>query len=269
MSNSTPHHKIFSIPELVEAILLETDPRTLLTSAQRVCRLWNDLIKNKDELQQALFFKPSRKASSRHGHRQMNPLIPRLWHELFRRKGFATPKYFLPLDPIKAEAYQRPNASWRRMLLYQPPEYRLGIIEYGICNNDAESAEFSELKMQMDETGLRLRHINELLEDGRLVAGCDPLILWTRFGPLGLKHAERKYRDERQLMKSKYALECDVFVFCYSCDMLAKNYRNQSCMEGVENGVENWVRMAVKANGPCPRYRNREPLWEDEEVCEA
>ncbi|KAN0070628.1 hypothetical protein V8E54_011497 [Elaphomyces granulatus] len=51
-------HKIFSIPEMLEAILLHTDMCTLLTSAQRVCHYWCDPIKEPPSLQAALFFQP-------------------------------------------------------------------------------------------------------------------------------------------------------------------------------------------------------------------
>ena len=51
MTAQAKQHKIFSIPEMLEAILLHTDMCTLLTSAQRVCHYWHDLIKESPSLQ--------------------------------------------------------------------------------------------------------------------------------------------------------------------------------------------------------------------------
>ncbi|KAJ5423638.1 hypothetical protein N7491_008854 [Penicillium cf. griseofulvum] len=53
-------HNVFLINELLENILLHTDMRTLLTSAQRVSRTWSTMIKTSVKLQESLFFKPSK-----------------------------------------------------------------------------------------------------------------------------------------------------------------------------------------------------------------
>lgn len=45
MASSQPHN-VFLITEILELILLETETRTLLTSAQRVCRKWHLLIQD-------------------------------------------------------------------------------------------------------------------------------------------------------------------------------------------------------------------------------
>ncbi|KAK8114680.1 hypothetical protein PG999_006749 [Apiospora kogelbergensis] len=47
-------------PELLEAILLGVDMRTVLISAQRVCRYWRELISQSGPLQEHLYFKPRR-----------------------------------------------------------------------------------------------------------------------------------------------------------------------------------------------------------------
>ncbi|OJJ30464.1 hypothetical protein ASPWEDRAFT_46060 [Aspergillus wentii DTO 134E9] len=54
-------HKAFLIPEILENILLHTDMCTLLTSAQRVCHHWHNLITESHNLQAALFFKPTKR----------------------------------------------------------------------------------------------------------------------------------------------------------------------------------------------------------------
>jgi hypothetical protein len=52
----TATEKAFAIPELLENILSGVDMLTLLVSAQRVSRVWNDLIKSSSSLQQKLSF---------------------------------------------------------------------------------------------------------------------------------------------------------------------------------------------------------------------
>jgi hypothetical protein len=49
---------VFSIPELLEAVLLHVDQTTLLVTAQRVSKHWLGVITASTRLQQALFFKP-------------------------------------------------------------------------------------------------------------------------------------------------------------------------------------------------------------------
>lgn len=62
-----------STPELVQEMLLQLDLRTLLTSAQLVCRQWFDIIATSPTLQQALHLKPSR--PSHEGGPVPNPLL--------------------------------------------------------------------------------------------------------------------------------------------------------------------------------------------------
>ncbi|KAK0638568.1 hypothetical protein B0T16DRAFT_227119 [Cercophora newfieldiana] len=58
--------KVLATPELVEAILLQVDRRLLLTSAQRVCTSWHDIIATSPSLQRYLFFlaSPATKTAS-------------------------------------------------------------------------------------------------------------------------------------------------------------------------------------------------------------
>ncbi|KAL2823298.1 hypothetical protein BDW59DRAFT_163460 [Aspergillus cavernicola] len=219
-------HEIFSIPELVETILLQTDTRSLLTSAQRVCRHWNELIKTSNNLQAALFMKRTRdRKKFLTQERQMNPLIEKLWHEFFRRKYQSRTGKLPPLDPLRENAYLRQEASWRQMLLHQPPTYRIGIIETDRIYNDAESAEYTEVVIKMDDSYLRLGHLHEQLVRQRVLPGQDTLILWERFG--WLKHQERQNVSERAMATSTYLKTgCDVVVFCGCSYLLQRRWEN-------------------------------------------
>lgn len=74
MASSGPH-KVFLVTEILEMILLETDMRTLLTSAQRVCCKWRSLLEYSSDLQAALFFKPDKFRLPRGKPGIRNPLL--------------------------------------------------------------------------------------------------------------------------------------------------------------------------------------------------
>ncbi|KAB8266644.1 hypothetical protein BDV30DRAFT_232292 [Aspergillus minisclerotigenes] len=133
-----PPHKIFLIPEILEQILLQTPPQTLLTTAQRTSQTWHHLITTSPRLQETLFFKPQPQPPNprtKTTNRTLNPLLPhKIWPHLFRKRlasqtttttnyGYTLP----PADPVEEELYLRPNASWRRMLVQQPPTSSISV----------------------------------------------------------------------------------------------------------------------------------------------
>ncbi|KAF5860111.1 hypothetical protein ETB97_002018 [Aspergillus alliaceus] len=122
MASNLQAYRVFSVVELLEAILLETELRTLLTSATRVCHLWHDVIETSPRLQAVLFFDPwevKRKKPFK------NPFIDSdIWPDFFRKYiGVDSPKL-----SDKLRAYLREDASWRRMLIHQPPTSNLSVL---------------------------------------------------------------------------------------------------------------------------------------------
>lgn len=121
---------VLSTAEILESILLELDLETLLTAAQQTCRAWKYVIDASPSLQKALFFSP---IEDTEGHKEKirNPLLvgrfPPFFTKPNREDMFALePRSFMScLDMIKRrykfEAYVRPEASWRHMLVQQPP----------------------------------------------------------------------------------------------------------------------------------------------------
>ncbi|KAI0140831.1 hypothetical protein BJ166DRAFT_112663 [Pestalotiopsis sp. NC0098] len=147
VSTISPVHAVLRTTELLELILLQVDQRSLLTSAQRTCRGFYDLVCTSPCLQAHLFFSP-RRADLWDGL-QMNPLIGdvlpvRLSSSRLMKKGRRF--YWDRSCPDGPDVYQshceshslavcatpsrckhqidaafcRPDASWRRMLLVQP-----------------------------------------------------------------------------------------------------------------------------------------------------
>lgn len=146
-------NQVLAIPELLESILLYLPVVDVLVNAQRVNRFWNHTMKKSIKLQQAVFLKPlcadvrllnmqSRSlddASTQKGRAEpdadrtwimqgniaMNPLACHL--KVMSGAIWAA----APLHP----KYMRSEASWRRMLITQPPIAfsvgRTGVVTFG------------------------------------------------------------------------------------------------------------------------------------------
>ena len=115
-------------PEVLEQILLEVDLRTLLVSAQRVCRSWHELLSASPSLQQHLFLQPAPKSATQ----AFNPLLAEKfphWFPSSAGEGDLSSKVFKPKDLEPYElvrkdcraAFKHERATWRRMLPRQPP----------------------------------------------------------------------------------------------------------------------------------------------------
>jgi hypothetical protein len=123
-SRSSPIEKVISTAELLELILLQLDLRTLLTAAQRTCRHWNSLIRESPSLQKYLYFAPDESA-----FKSWNPLLAEAFPPFFSQTGGSATGFgrftFATFDmihyPDKITAYNRKEATWRCMLVQQPP----------------------------------------------------------------------------------------------------------------------------------------------------
>jgi len=120
-----PSERALASTELLENIFLQLNLRSLLTSAQSVNRSWRQLIQKSSKIQKALFFQPEKK---RRGANEpmFNSLSMETFPSLFPQDGGTSSKFsFTSLDmaqtPEKLAAYARSEASWRKMLVQQPP----------------------------------------------------------------------------------------------------------------------------------------------------
>ncbi|KAK8086770.1 hypothetical protein PG994_001744 [Apiospora phragmitis] len=153
MPSTSPSPSPLKTPELLQSILLCVDEQTLLVSAQRVSRRWRDAIATSPRLQKTLFLQPDESAAAVRDARP-NPFLSRAFPFFFddlltaRRPGergvvwaksdvvtaqapvLDQPRstnpiiYQLPQWPrlwTKRHAFGHPTASWRRMLVHQPP----------------------------------------------------------------------------------------------------------------------------------------------------
>lgn len=128
----SPEEKVLSTAELLELILLQLDLRTLLTAAQRICRYWKTLIRDSPSLRKYLFLMPDESAP-----KSWNPLLAEAFPSFFSRDGTSATGFgrftFATFDmiqrPDKITAYNRKEASWRRMLVQQPPILELAFFD--------------------------------------------------------------------------------------------------------------------------------------------
>ncbi|KAH7034923.1 uncharacterized protein B0I36DRAFT_85664 [Microdochium trichocladiopsis] len=165
---------VIATPELLEAILLHLDLRTLLVNAQLVNTYFRQLITSSIRLQKALFLLPddsSRDSPARHS--APSPIINSLLRESFglwfpphdsAPSGYdaASGRRLRPheridsiavhhgitsfhqlgiwADQASRSAVMQPEASWRRMFVQQPPPTKLGWLSWGLDFSPAEAA---------------------------------------------------------------------------------------------------------------------------------
>ncbi|RAK82053.1 uncharacterized protein BO72DRAFT_523922 [Aspergillus fijiensis CBS 313.89] len=158
--------QVLALPELLEPILLALDLRTLLTSAQRVCTQWRSIVQRSSSLQEKLFFKP-RATAKRHYSPEpiFNPLLttafPAIFHAVSPHRGreFNIADLELITHPAKRTAYLRPEASWRSMLIQQPPTSSFGIVQ----RSGGQLGYSGSYEIMKTEGGLRMEALFELL----------------------------------------------------------------------------------------------------------
>lgn len=152
-----------SLPtELLEAILTQVDIQTLLL-AQRVCRQWAKCIQKSRKIQQTLFFQPAPQDTPYQQNTLLASKFP-YWFPADERKscgmsfGAGDMQDFLE----SGDAYKRSEASWRRMLVQQPPIMALGWVERSIAVSDIVTMHWWEIPLQAFD-GLRMNMLYDLI----------------------------------------------------------------------------------------------------------
>ncbi|PYI31033.1 hypothetical protein BP00DRAFT_415836 [Aspergillus indologenus CBS 114.80] len=183
-----PHpmaHRTFRIPEILEIILLGLDMKTLLLST-RVCRTWNALIRSSPSIQKALFFRPADPVPGQATAK--NPLVEeKVWHEFLHQRLFSRlvgAAYFSAFPLIASEeidkAYLRPEASWRRMLLQQPPApfvYDWNIARVYFPRDSTSDP--GGIDCTADGDFVRLQHVAAYIHSDLLFPGVYPSVFWA------------------------------------------------------------------------------------------
>ncbi|KAI1122181.1 hypothetical protein F5Y10DRAFT_254641 [Nemania abortiva] len=219
--------QVLQTAELLQEILLHLDMRSLLTAAQRVSRQWRELITTSPPLQRALYFKPVVRAASR--PTTLNPLLVkifRLWFKPSRRHlRYAIchlhRDHFKRLPIAQAsrrQAFMHPTATWRQMLVQQPPVLRLGY--WGI--SDRSQIPKNYIVTMQFEDGLRMDTFYDVAQQWLCLEGSSFNVVWDpRVLPTEEKirrsfsaHLEetdmQSFADDLQSLKS----EAEIVLLC-------------------------------------------------------
>ncbi|KAE8419509.1 hypothetical protein BDV36DRAFT_294103 [Aspergillus pseudocaelatus] len=215
--------RIFFIPEILEDILLSLDMYTLLISA-RVCCTWNSLIKSSRKIQQALFYIPSDTVAPGQP-RVKNPLVvEKIWFEFIRTQLYSRPRVSgwlcgglrgIPYISSKKreEAYLRPEASWRRMLLQQPPN---SIVCF--WNPEDPDRPYSHHRGTVDTHAkwtpnrdyIRMENVQYWVDIGAFSPGLLPFLCWV--DPLLMKKVRSRKTLARDAVLTQYVAQFDLTI---------------------------------------------------------
>jgi hypothetical protein len=128
---------VFGIPELADAVFLELSFHDVLVNVQRTCRAWFATVQSSTALQQAMFFKPiengvlqyHKDTDTRWEPTRASVVGAYSWTTSTTSQDGDAPRIYVYENPLISRAAhdltrpaaQLPTASWRRMLLTQPP----------------------------------------------------------------------------------------------------------------------------------------------------
>jgi hypothetical protein len=120
---------VMSTPELLETVFIQLNSLSALLHAQLVSRHFHTVIASSPKLQQKLFFRPS---ANREDSQQwtLNPLLRQHFVPFFLTRSMPDYASFKLMDWVKSkpEAFLRADASWRQMLIVQPPPAEVTVV---------------------------------------------------------------------------------------------------------------------------------------------
>lgn len=154
---STAKDTVIRTPELLELILAHLPIRDLLIIAPLVSKTWQTITLS-PTLQRALFFQPDPSSAP-----VQNPLLVEIFPPFFApdspdRWSWPDADAIMSMPWSKAPAaFRRPEASWRRMLVTQPPAQTMLVSER--CHTRRGS---SERRAVLDDLELRMGLLYDL-----------------------------------------------------------------------------------------------------------
>ncbi|KAF8183276.1 hypothetical protein K438DRAFT_1839201 [Mycena galopus ATCC 62051] len=184
---------VMTLPELLERILGKLPMHDLLVTAPLVSRTWCAITLT-PTLQRALFFQPACEGAF---ERRQNALLAEFFPAFFApessRWSWPDAKALQLMPWRKAPAaFRRAEASWRRMLVTQPPVYRLLVTETarGVRPRGPRSTRERRAVFDVD-AGLRMGFLYDLVpplinrvsaafsirwhEETEFFLGCEPI----------------------------------------------------------------------------------------------
>jgi hypothetical protein len=174
-------HQALSIFEIFEAIVERVDMRTILISVQQVCTAWRNMVLKSRRIQKALFFYPNGEAyKGMESPRTTNPLLWKSFEPLFKipyaPMYYGGEWHYEPPGTLQIDAstliasglgmgdakdhrrrhlaFTRKGASWRQMLISQPPPTRICHVRQSTPVADGET--YMERNILAFPRGLRM-----------------------------------------------------------------------------------------------------------------
>ncbi|KAJ7864981.1 hypothetical protein B0H14DRAFT_2734941 [Mycena olivaceomarginata] len=149
---SSAQESVISTPELLEHTLSLLPMRDLLVAAPLVSRTWHTITLS-PTIQRALFFNPDLSAIVP----VQNPLLAEIFPPFFasecEENRFWGTAYSIKEMPWAdaPDAFKRANASWRRMLVTQPPTQTMVIVHRssGMGGSSERRAVVNDLSLRM------------------------------------------------------------------------------------------------------------------------
>ncbi|KAJ5531499.1 hypothetical protein N7527_004892, partial [Penicillium freii] len=212
-------NQVMNTPEILAMVLAEMDMHTLLISAPRVCRTWLGLISKSPSIQKALFFTPIKESEWGMGEKTPNPLLAETFPSFFPAKGrlmyhqFNFSDLAMTKDASTMARFVRDDASWRRMLVQQPPISDIGVL--CICHTmSGDYAGSSNIpagtKTQTSGyDGLRMESLFELLlfsSQVQFFSYTKTRLYWSTEKPISFNESHQNINDEFQRVISKFGL---------------------------------------------------------------
>lgn len=214
------HNPLF-VWELLELILLHLDTRTLLIS-QRVCYLWSKVIRRSKRTQQALFLLPIKPNNVLHHERVRNPLLDEIvWpHVMQRKPDYPIFKGIFANVPIIKKSFRRKSASWRRMLIQQPPTSVLGVVEL-LTHQSRKKKEthHEQILVKPHSACLNLGALYDAVNKD-FMQPCREKWVLSSGGPQGF--LDEFLKDDRAPILDVAVKECDIVVVIWVAAVLIR-----------------------------------------------
>ena len=236
---ATPTSAVLSTVELLEAILLRIDPVTLLVAANRVSRHWHAVINDSLAIQQALFLVPEKEVTLNVWRGEdippkvQNPILSRLFPAWFENTNSFHPELHhssesrlvgdgqggmvgnerfssLPLYTQNADSDDNPflrrSASWRRMLISQPP-CRTIVANRGNVTAMALGHAIHHRVVTTRSDGLRMGELYDItLQHFTRHKTAGFLVVWPEGGAEGYLHLIRHLRRATSTVSAKFEM---------------------------------------------------------------
>lgn len=138
------------------------------------------------------------------------------------------------MDATKEDAYLRPEASWKNMLLQQPPSSHIGIIE---ISGTTESPDYTEMALSSRRSSIgyiRMKNLDTGVSNGILLPSQGRWVFWSWITAGSPNMAEMRYQHERDVAGERYLEDCAFVVITGRCGVIFRH-------KHIHTGLDEWI----------------------------